>query len=60
MILVLNGLSKNSNLSLIEKKEIIEWYKNFFNEKKNIIDEAIEAEREEANYRESLNKNITK
>ena len=47
MTLVLNGLSKNSYISVEEKKEIIGWYKNYFNEKLDIIKEAQELERME-------------
>jgi hypothetical protein len=45
MQLILNGLSQNSHLSLNEKKEIIEWYRNYFEENSKTIKSAIEAER---------------
>ena len=48
MTLVLNGLSKNSFMSVDEKKEIIRWYKDYFNEKLDMIKEALEVERNEA------------
>ena len=47
MTLVLNGLSKNSFLSVDEKKEIVRWYKSYFEEKLDIIKEALEIERSE-------------
>ena len=54
MTLALNGLSKNSFLSLVEKREIIEWYRNFFQLKADLIRQALEAERMEALYRDQL------
>jgi len=45
MTLALNGISQNSFLSISEKKEIIEWYINYFNDKLDLIKEALEAER---------------
>jgi len=54
MTLVLNGLSKNSFLSLQEKQDIIGWYKKYFDEKQELILEALNAERQEAEYREQL------
>lgn len=54
MTLALNGLSQNSFLSIKEKKEIIDWYKTYFNDKMDIIKEALEAERQEASFRESI------
>lgn len=45
MTLVLNGLSKNSHLSLSEKREIIFWYRDYFNSHMEIIMEALSAER---------------
>ena len=53
MTLVLNGLSKNSYISVEEKKEIIGWYKNYFNEKLDIIKEGLEIEREEFEHTRS-------
>ena len=47
MTLVLNGLSKNSFMSVDEKKEIIRWYKDYFNEKLDIIKESQELEKME-------------
>ena len=54
MTLALNGLSQNSFLSLNEKKEIIQWYKNYFNEKQDLIKEALLNEEKEAEYKKSL------
>ena len=54
MTLVLNGLSKNSFISLTEKKDIISWYKNYFNEKEDLIQEALESEKLEYEYRKNL------
>ena len=45
MILALNGLSQNSFLTINEKRDIINWYKEYFNEKLDIIKEALEAEK---------------
>lgn len=56
MALVLNGISQNSFLKIDEKKEIIEWYKNYFKSKLDIIQESLKAERLEQSYKESLNK----
>lgn len=39
MELVTNGLSKNPYLSVKQKVEHIEWFKNYFNEKKDILKE---------------------
>ena len=50
MTLVLNGISHNSFLNFNEKMEIIEWYKNYFEKKLDIINEALEAERLEKEY----------
>jgi small subunit ribosomal protein S31 len=50
MTLVLNGISQNSFLNIKEKQEIIEWYRSYFEEKKDIINDALEAERMEAEY----------
>lgn len=44
MTLVLNGLSLNSFLTLNEKKEIIDWYKEYFKEKDEIIKKIFETE----------------
>ncbi|CAF1139028.1 unnamed protein product, partial [Brachionus calyciflorus] len=52
MMLVLNGISLNSFLTIQKKKDIINWYKTYFTEKLDIINEALEAERLEASYRE--------
>lgn len=54
MTLVLNGLSKNSFISLSEKKDIITWYKNYFNEKEDLIQEALESEKLEYEYRKNI------
>jgi small subunit ribosomal protein S31 len=56
MSLVLNGISRNSYLKIEEKKEIIEWYKNYFNDKLDIIQESLKAEQIEQLYQESLKK----
>ena len=50
MTLVLNGISLNSFLTLNEKKEIIEWYKKYFEEKLDIIKQAIDDEKQEQEY----------
>jgi uncharacterized glyoxalase superfamily protein PhnB len=50
MTLVLNGISLNSFLTLNEKKEIIEWYKKYFEEKLDIIKQAIDDEIQEQEY----------
>ena len=44
MTLALNGISQNSFLNLQEKKEIIEWYKNYFNDKLDLIKESLQAD----------------
>lgn len=54
MTLALNGLSKNSFLTMEEKKAIVEWYKEYFKANENLILEALHAERQEAEYRETL------
>ena len=56
MTLVLNGISRNSFLKIEEKKEIIEWYKNYFIDKLDIIQESLKAEQMEQLYQESLKK----
>lgn len=48
MTLVLNGLSKNAFLTVNEKREAIFWYKNYFDDKIDIIQEAIRLEQESA------------
>ena len=57
MVLALNGLSQNSFLSLNEKKEIIDWYKKYFEEKKELIREALQKEKEEAEFINQQSKN---
>ena len=54
MTLVLNGLSKNSHLSIEEKRGIISWYRNYFTEKQPLIEEALNAERLEQEYHAKL------
>ena len=54
MTLVLNGISQNSFLGVDEKKQIIEWYKDYFKEKEGLIRESLETDRQEAAYRQSL------
>lgn len=41
MDLVCVGLSKNPYLTVQQKREHIEWYKNYFEEKKDILQRAI-------------------
>jgi small subunit ribosomal protein S31 len=60
MSLVLNGLSKNSFLSLVEKKEIINWYKEYFSENMHVLKEALEAVRQENELNENLRNNYSK
>ncbi len=50
MTLVLNGISLNSFLTLNEKKEIIEWYKKYFEEKLDLIKQAIDDEKQEREF----------
>ena len=50
MTLVLNGISHNSFLSLNEKKEIISWYKKYFEEKLETIKDALEREKLEQEF----------
>lgn len=57
MVLALNGLSQNSFLSLNEKKEIIDWYIKYFKEKEELIKEALESEKTEAEKINQLKKN---
>ena len=52
MILALNGLSQNSFLSLNEKKEIIDWYVKYFEEKKDLILTALENEKLEISFKQ--------
>ncbi len=54
MALALNGLSKNSFLSVEEKRAVVDWYKGYFKEKNELIVEALETERLENEYRENL------
>jgi len=54
MTLVLNGLSKNGFLSVEEKRKIIYWYRDYFNEKSSLIKEALAAESAEQEYRFAL------
>lgn len=58
MTLVLNGISKNSYLTLDEKKSIVEWYKEYFLEKEGLIKEALEAERAESEYLNKQSENL--
>ena len=55
MSIVLNGLSKNSYLSVAEKREVIDWYKNYFTDKLDIINEALHAEKLETQVQLELN-----
>lgn len=48
MTLVLNGLSKNPFLTVREKQEAIYWYKDYFEDKLDIIKESIRIEQEGA------------
>ena len=43
MILILNGLSDTPYLSVKEKTETIEWYKNYFKDKVDLIKTSSEA-----------------
>lgn len=43
MELVCIGLSKNPYLSVQQKREHIEWYRNYFEEKRNILQRVIDA-----------------
>ena len=52
MVLALNGLSQNSYLSLNEKQEIIDWYVKYFEEKKELIKEALDNEKLEFSYKQ--------
>ncbi len=54
MTLVLNGLSKNSFMSVDEKRRIIHWYRDYFKEKSGLIEEALSAELSEQEYRAGL------
>ena len=58
MTLVLNGISKNSYLTIDEKKSIIEWYKSYFDEKQGLILEALEAEKQESEYLNKQSENL--
>ena len=44
MELVVVGLSKNPYLTVEQKKEHIQWFREYFEEKKPIIDELIQLE----------------
>lgn len=56
MTLAINGLSQNGFISLKEKVEIIDWYRNYFNERLELINEALQAEQKERDFNESLHK----
>jgi hypothetical protein len=56
MTMVLNGLSKNSYLSVVEKKEVILWYKSYFSEKIDIIRQALDADQLESQMSEDIKK----
>jgi hypothetical protein len=43
MEIVLNGLSLNSYMTLGEKREIIEWYRKYFDENLQTIRDALDA-----------------
>jgi hypothetical protein len=61
MALALNGISQNSFLNIQEKKEIIEWYKNYFNEKLDIIQESLYADEiENQTALSSFNSNVNR
>jgi hypothetical protein len=45
MQLVLHGISLNSHMTWSEKREIIEWYRVYFEENAQLIRDAISAER---------------
>lgn len=44
MRLVITGLSKNAFMTVKEKQETIYWYKNYFNDKIEIINESLRLE----------------
>ena len=41
MELVITGLSKNPHLSVEQKREHVQWYRDYFADKKAVIDEAL-------------------
>lgn len=43
MELVTTGLSKNPYLSVPEKREHIQWFRDYFRDKKHILDETIDS-----------------
>ena len=49
MELVCIGLSKNPYLSVQQKREHIEWYRNYFEEKRNILQRVIDANAQTTN-----------
>lgn len=54
MTLVINGLSHNGFISLKEKLDVIDWYKQYFDDKMDLINEALDTERKERKLKESL------
>ena len=50
MTLVLNGISLNSYLTLNEKKEMIEWYRNYFEDNLEMITKSLEREKMEQEH----------
>ena len=47
MELVLLGLSKNSHMTVKEKHAHIDWFKQYFDDKKDVIDKALQDQEEE-------------
>ena len=54
MAIVLNGLSKNSFMTVEEKRDMIKWYKDYFQERIQILEEALEAEKRDTIIQESI------
>lgn len=52
MELVCIGLSKNPYLSVQQKREHIEWYRNYFDEKRDILQRVIDANAQQTNVTE--------
>ena len=42
MELVITGLSKNPHMSVTEKREHVMWFRDYFQEKKSVLDETIQ------------------
>lgn len=52
MELICIGLSKNPYLSVQQKREHIEWYRNYFDEKRDILQRVIDANAQQTNVTE--------